>query len=50
MTHTENGDRLILPRELPGQGVDLGLVLGGQRGEMRPVSLKALGSGGLPCR
>ena len=29
MTHAENGDRLVLMSELPGQGVDLGLALGG---------------------
>jgi len=40
MTHAENGDRLILMSELSGQGVELGLALGGQRGEMRTVTLK----------
>lgn len=40
MTRSENGDRLVLMSELPGQGVDLGLALGGQRGAMRTVALK----------
>lgn len=40
MTHAENGDCLILMSEPPRQGVDLGLALGGQRGEMRTVALK----------
>lgn len=40
MTHAKNGDRLILMSQLPGKGVDLGLALGGQRGEMRTVALK----------